>query len=168
MKNFSRFSILVLVLMAAAGSALAVDLATNGLVEIVDGIVITEDTPLNFGTLVLNSGSVVVAAADGTVTDTDALVFDNTGISQGVFTVQSVAGADVEVAATPGGGMPSGLTLGSFTWDWEGGAATTATHTLSTNIVELEVGASLTVDAATASVSGGQENLPYTLSITFQ
>ena len=171
MKNFSRFSILALVLMALASSAGAVDLVTNAQVDIVEGITIAQTAALNFGVLVLNNGTVIVSAEDGTTTDTDNLISDATNIAQGVFDITSTVGADLTVTCA-GGTQPAGITLDAFTADWAGAGAEGAvpqTRTLAATTEELEVGASITIDRTTAvATSGTPVDLPYTVSVTFQ
>jgi hypothetical protein len=171
MKNFSRFSILALVLVALASSAGAVDLVTNAQVDIIEGITIAQTQALNFGVLVLNNGSVVVAAEDGSTTDADNLISDATNIAQGVFDVTSTVGADITVTCTAGT-QPAGITLDTFTADWAGAGAEGAvpqTRTLAIATEELEVGATITIDRTqAAATSGTPVNLPYTVSVTFQ
>ena len=146
MRTTSLCLVLLLTLATAAG---AVDLATNALVEIVEGVAIAQTTALNFGVLARNNGTVTVAAADGAVTDAQNLVVDATSISQGVFMINSQAGADLAVNCTVGA-MPAGITLAA---DDE----------------NLEVGATITVDRTTVALTGGTPaNLPYTVSVTYQ
>ena len=85
MKNFSRFSILAAVVVFAAGNAGAVDLVTSATVDIVEGITVAQTQALNFGVLVLNNGTVIVSAEDGSTTDASFLISDATNIAQGVF-----------------------------------------------------------------------------------
>lgn len=170
MKNFSRFSILALVLMALASSAGAVDLVTNAQVDIVEGITIAQTGAMNFGVLVLNNGTVVVAAADGSTTDTDNLISDATNIAQGIFDITSTEGADLTVSCA-GGTQPNGITLDTFTASWAAQAESgvPVTRTLAATTEELEVGASITIDRTTAvATSGTPVDLPYTVSVTFQ
>lgn len=171
MKNFSRFSILAAVLMAIAGSAGAVDLVTNAQVDIIEGITITQTAALNFGVLVLNNGTVVVSAVDGSTTDANNLISDATNIAQGVFDVTSTSGSDISVTCTAGA-QPAGITLDSFTADWVGAGAEAAVpviRTLAAATEEVEIGASITIDRTTAqATSGTPVNLPYTVSVTFQ
>ena len=154
-----------------ATSALAIDLVTNAQVEIVDGITFNQTTALNFGVLALNNGSVIVAAPDAAVTDVNNLMVDNTDVSQGIFSVVGTAGADLSVDCAVGA-MPTGITLGTFTADWaDAGAAVPvpADRTLAAATEALEIGATITVDRATASTTGGTPaNLPYTISVTYQ
>lgn len=168
MKNFSRFSILAVVLVAFAGSAGAIDLATNALVDIVEGISVAQTQALNFGVLVLNNGTVVVAAADGTYTDAAFLVSDATNIAQGTFDVTSTVGSDLSVTCAAGT-QPTGITLDAFTASWDGGveAAVPVGSTMAATTEEVEIGASITIDRTQASV-GTAVNLPYTVSVTFQ
>ena len=114
MRTFLAFLCLGLVF---ALPAAAVDLVTNGVVDIIEGITLTQTTSLNFGVIVLNNGVLVVSAADGTYTDASNLVYDNTNISQAILQVDSNSGVDITVNCTAGA-MPAGLLLGSFTADW--------------------------------------------------
>jgi hypothetical protein len=171
MKNFSRFSILAAVLLALAGSAGAVDLSTNAQVDIIEGITIAQTQALNFGVLVLNNGTVVVSAEDGSTTDASFLISDATNIAQGVFDVTSTVGSGLSVTCTAGT-QPSGITLDTFTADWvDAGAegAVPQTRTLAAATEQLEIGASITIDRTQATAtSGTPANLPYTVSVTFQ
>jgi hypothetical protein len=151
--------------------AAAVDLVTNGLVDIIDGLTVTQTTGLNFGVLVLNSGTVVVSAADGSYTDGSSLVYDNTNISQGIFSVDTNVGVDITVTCSAGT-MPAGLVLGAFTADWADAGAEAPVpvpRTTAAATEVLEIGASLAVDRTTAVPTGGTPaDLPYTVSVTFQ
>ena len=171
MKNFSRFSILAAVLMAIAGSAGAVELITNAQVDIIEGITIAQTGALNFGVLVLNNGTVVVSAEDGSTTDASNLISDGTNIAQGVFDVTSTSGSDISVTCTSGT-QPAGIVLDAFTADWVGAdteAAVPVSRTLAAATEEVEIGASITIDRTTAeATSGTPVNLPYTVSVTFQ
>lgn len=171
MKTFSRFSILAVLLVAFAGSAVAVEYNFNALVDIVEGITVTETTPLNFGVLVKNDGEVIVAA-DGAVTNDDALIIDDTNISQGIFTVDSAPGADLQIACVAGTPV-DGLALTDFTASWDGGAeapavtGTPALHTIVLASVSLEIGATLTVTKADVEVADNVQ-IPYTMEVVFQ
>ncbi len=149
----------------------AIDLVTAGRVDIIDGVTINQTASLNFGVLVLNNGTVTIAAADGSYVDGSALVYDNTNISQGMFSVDSNVGVDITVTCIAGT-MPAGLLLGSFTADWAdlgAAAAVPAPRTMAAITEVLEIGASLAVDRTTASTTGGTPvDLPYTVSVTFQ
>jgi len=171
MKNFSRFSILAVVLLALAGSAGAVDLVTNAQVDIITGITIAQTQALNFGVLVLNNGTVIVSAEDGTTTDATNLISDDTDIAQGVFNVTSTIGADLTVTCTAGV-QPAGVTLDAFTADWANAGSEGAVpqlRTLAATTEVLEIGASITIDRTQAvPTEGTPVNLPYTVSVTFQ
>ena len=149
----------------------AVDLATNALVDIITGITITQITTLNFGVLVLNNGTVTVAAADGSFVDGSNIVADATDISQGVFSVESNPGVDLTVNCSAGT-MPAGVLLGSFTADWADAGAEAPVpvpHTTAAASEVLEIGASVAIDRTTAIPTGGTPaTLPYTVSVTFQ
>jgi hypothetical protein len=173
MKNFSRFSILAAVLMAFAGSAVAVDFPFNATVDIVTGFEVTETQGLNFGVLAQEDGDVVIAADDG-VYSGDPIVFDDTNIAQGVFTVTAPRGADIQVECRAGIAV-AGLAIADFTGSWDGGAeadavvGTPLTYTTpgGSSTSELEIGATLTVTAATVSLGTAVE-IPYILDVTFQ
>jgi hypothetical protein len=172
MKNFARISMLTVMLLALAGSASAITLPTNALVDIVEGIIIAEVTPLNFGVLVKNPGVVVIDAL-GVLDDTDAhLVITNTNISEGVFTVDSAIGAEIEVHCVAGASPPAGLALSLFTASWEGAAeapavlATPATHTMVAAQDNLGIGATLTVTGAV--VVANAVDIPYDVVVVFQ
>jgi hypothetical protein len=168
MKSFCRFSIMAVAFLALTGSALAVDLSTNALVNIVEGLSVTESTALNFGELALNSGTVIVAAADGATTDASSLITDAAAITQGVFAVVGLTGWDVQVDCTAGA-MPAGLTLSTFTADWADAGAEGAvpqTRSMAADTENVEIGASLAVDRTVATT--GAASLPYTVSVTFQ
>ena len=139
--------------------ASAIDLLTNGVVDIISGITITQTSALNFGVVVLNNGTLTVAAADGSTTDPAHLVYDATNISQGIFQIECHAGVDLTATCTVGA-IPAGLTLDAFTVDWAD---------LGADSEVLEVGADLTVDrTVTATTNGTPADLPYTLVVTYQ
>ena len=92
---FSRMLITPVILMITgllAFPAGAVDLDTLALVDIVEGITITETTALNFGDVALNDGTITIGTT-GSVTDPNFLSFDATNASQGIFTVTAIAGS---------------------------------------------------------------------------
>lgn len=168
MKSFCRFSIMAVAFLALTSSAFAVDLSTNALVEIVEGLSVAESTALNFGQLALNNGAVTIAAEDAAVTDAANLVVDATNLTQGVFAVTGLTAWDVQVDCTAGT-MPAGLTLATFTADWADAgaeAAVPATRTMAADSENVEIGATLTVDRTTATT--GAASMPYTVSVTFQ
>lgn len=168
MRTSLVFLCLALVFALPAG---AIDLVTNGLVDIIDGITISQTTGLNFGVLVLNNGTVTISAVDGSYVDGSSLVFDNTNISQGVFNVDCNVGVDLSVTCTAGT-MPTGVLLGSFTADWAdlgAEAPVPVLRTMAAVTEVLEIGAGVAIDRTTAVPTGGTPAaLPYTVSVTFQ
>ena len=168
MRAFLVFLCLGLVVALPAS---AVDLVTNGVVDIIEGVTLGQTTSLNFGVLVLNNGTVTISAVDGSYVDGSSLVYDATNISQGVFTVDSNTGVDITVTCTAGA-QPAGLLLGTFTADWADAGAEAPVpvpRTMAANSEVLEIGASLAVDRTVAVPTGGTPaTLPYTVSVTFQ
>jgi hypothetical protein len=163
MKNFSRFSILAAVLLALAGTVHAAELITSAVVDVVDGVEITETTQMNFGVLANSAGAVVINPLDNTYTDAAFIVWNNTAITRGEFTVESVVGIEVTASVTPGV-MPTGLDLATFTFRWDGTTpVSTANYTMETRTVPLYIGATLTLDA-TATLATAVD-LPYTLEV---
>jgi len=143
MRNLLAFLPLALIL---TGPAIAVDLPTNALVEIVEGIDVQQTTAMNFGVLARSDGTVTVSAIDGSYTDASFIVYDATAISQGLFTVECIAGATVELDCTPGV-IPAGLSLLTFTVEWaESGVEDPVpdTHVLTNQNEVMKLGASLT------------------------
>ena len=163
MKRAIRVFALTLAMTAFASTASAVDFATNAVVTIVEGITISENTQMNFGTLALNSGDVVLAT-DNSTTDATNLISDNTGIAAASFDVVSVTDAVLNVTITPDA-IANGLVLSAPTFDW-GGGTSTANPVTSTGTDVLLVGATLTVDKATAA-TGAAQTVGYTVSVTF-
>ena len=161
MKRAIRVFALTIVSALFAGNASAVDLTTTATVDIVEGITISQTTPLNFGTLVLNNGDVVIAA-DGTPTDTSSLTQDGTSQAQATFDVTSISGVDLDVTLTPGAGA-AGLTLSAMSWDVGG---TSASPFTSGGTDVLNVGGTLTVDRSAAAV-GAAQTVPYTVTVAF-
>ena len=79
-------------------------------------------------------------------------------------------GANLVVDCTAGS-MPAGITLGTFMADWADLGAPGAVplnRTLAADTEALEIGATISVDRSTVTVSGAPVNLPYTVSVTFQ
>lgn len=162
MRAFRIFA-LTAAMTAFASTASAVDFAANAVVTIVEGITISENTQMNFGTLALNTGDVVLAT-DGTTTDATNLISDATGIAAASFDVTSVTDAVLNVTITPDA-VANGLVLSAPTFDWGGGTAT-ANPVTSTGTDILLVGATLSVDKAAAS-TGAAQTVGYTVSVTF-
>lgn len=161
MKRATCFA-LSIVFALMAGNASAVDLASTATVTIVEGITITETAALNFGTLVLNNGDVVVAT-NGNVTDASSLTSDGTSQQPATFDVDSISGVDLDVNITPDAAA-NGLTLGTMTFDFEGDSANPVTSGGAGDV--LTVGGTLTVDRTQASV-GASQTMGFTVSVTF-
>lgn len=169
MKSFTRFSILALVLAGLFGQAFAVDHNSNATVTVVEGIDITENAPLNFGTIVERDGNLVIAA-DGTYTDDDALVYDNTAIVAANFSIQASENANLTASAA-NVAAADGLALTNFTFRWDGSTAGANYNFAGGNTTgTLEVGGTLEVDSSNATfpVGGGATALPWTLAVVFQ
>ncbi len=163
MKRAIRVFALTIVSALFAGNASAVDLATTATVNIVEGITISETQGLNFGTLVLNNGDVVIDT-DGNVTDSNLLTSDGTSQAPATFDVTSISGVDLDVTLTPGTAT-GGLTLSGMTFAFGTGSDST-NPVSSTGTDVLTVGGTLTVDRSAASVGAGQ-TVDYTLSVVF-
>lgn len=149
--------------------AAAVDLPTEALVTVVEGIDVIETAPLDFGVVARSDGTVTIAAVDGSYADPAFIVYDAASISPGEFTVDSIAGATVDLVCTAGA-MPAGLDLGAFTVEWaESGSELPVpdTHVLTARDEIMKLGASLTVTAADMPAPLGAITLPYTISVTF-
>lgn len=151
-------------LLSATTPAEAIDFPANALVSIVEGITISENVPMNFGTLALNNGDVIISPAS-VVTDLNNLTADATAQTNAEFTVTSVVGAQVNITMAPGAGAPAGLSLSAFSFDI-GGGTTTNPYTIGAPSETLLVGATLTVDPGTAS-TGASQSIPYTLTVAF-
>jgi hypothetical protein len=170
MKNFKRFSILAVMLLAFAGTAGALDFPTDAVVSIEAGIIIAETTPLNYGVLVLNPGAITISAT-GVVTDLDGLTLNGAAQSEGLFTVDSAIGSAVEVDCVPGVPAVQGLVLSAFFAGWDGAVgvscepALPAPHTMVALQDVLAIGATLTVSNA---VVGANVSIPYTVAVNFQ
>ena len=145
-----------------ASNASAVDLASTATVTIVEGITITETAALNFGTLVLNNGSVVIATT-GAVTDASSLTSDGTSQAPATFTVDSISGVDLDVNVVPDAAA-NGLTLGTMTFDYETDTANPVTSGGAGDV--LTIGGTLTVDRTQAAV-GANQTMGFTVSVTF-
>lgn len=169
MQSFTRFSILALVLAGLFGQAFAVDLVSNAAVTVVEGIDITETTPLNFGTIVARDGNLVIAPA-GTYTDDDALVYDNTAIAAANFSIQASENANLTASAADVAAA-DGLALTNFTFRWDGSTGGANYNFAGGNTTgTLQVGGTLEVNSANATfpVGAGAQSLPWTLAVVFQ
>ena len=149
--------------------ALAADLDTTALLDIVEGITVTEGTALNFGDVALNDGTMTVAT-DGGITDPDFLSFDAANVSQGIFTIGAIAGSAYDIAITET--IPVvGVILDNFTINIDGGADEAGANTfvgvtLSAASSTLYLGGDITIDSATASL-GANQTIGYQVSVNF-
>ena len=149
--------------------AAAADLDTSALLDLVEGITITETTALNFGDVAMNNGILTVSTA-GTVTDPDFLSFDPTNVSQGIFDIGAIAGSsyDISILET----IPVvGLILDNFQMNIDGGADEAGADnfigvTLVAQSSTLNLGADLTVDSAQASL-GDNQTIGYRVTVNF-
>ncbi len=147
----------------------ATDLDTNAILDIVEGITVTESSALNFGDVALSSGTMTVST-NGTITDPDYLSFDAATVSQGVFSINAIAGNAYDIAITEV--VPAvGLTLDNFKINIDGGADEAGANTfvgvtLSAAVSDLNLGADITVDASTASL-GDNQTIGYRVSVNF-
>ena len=169
---FPRIPTTITTLMIAGLLALpagAVDLDSFAMVDIVEGITITEITALNFGDVALNDGTITITTA-GTVSDPEYLSFDATNASQGVFTLSVIAGAAYDISFVEN--LPVvGLTLDNFQINIDGGANVVGANsflgvTLPAQLSTMNLGADLTVNAATASL-GDNQAIGYRVTVNF-
>jgi len=149
-------------LLVLAAPAQAIDLDTNAVVNIVEGIEIVEDQQLNFGTLALNSGTLSISSA-GVVSDPNNLTADGTSQREALFTVTSVTGSVLDVTLVPGT-PPTGLLLQAMQFDFDG--TTVNPHTMAGPSATLAVGAEIVIDRTSANTGNGQ-TLPYTVTVAF-
>ncbi len=162
------FSVL-LMMGSLAISAEAADLDTTALLDIVEGITVHETTALNFGDVALNDGTLTVSTA-GTVTDPSFLSFDATNVSQGIFSVNAIAGSAYDISISEN--VPVvGIVLDNFKINIDGaadeaGANTFVGITLGAATSVLNLGADITVDATTASL-GDNQTIGYRISVNF-
>lgn len=162
-------AVLLTGVLVLASAPQAIELPTQALVTVIEGIDVAEITPLNFGVLARSNGTVTVSAVDGSHVDASFIVYDGTAISQGVFEVQSIAGATVELTCTPGV-IPDGLTLDSFTVEWaESGEERPVpdTRVLAASLEVMKLGASLTITSAAMPAPLGAVSMPYTVEVAF-
>jgi hypothetical protein len=165
MKNLKTLTILAVVSLTATG-ALAFDLPTTAAVEVVEGITVAQVTGMDFGQVADHDGALVLDT-DPAVAMTDAafISFDPTGYTPGIFTVTSIIGASLAATFTDTDAA-DGLALGTFTVSLDAGVsdeANLATITQVANNDTWNVGCTLTVAAATATV--GVQAVAYTMSV---
>ncbi len=169
---FARTTPTLLILLFTGMMALpaaAVDLDTLALLDMVEGITVTETSALNFGDVAMSNGTLSVSTA-GAVTDPSFLSYDPASVSQGIFTVSAIAGNayDISLLET----VPTaGLILDNFILNIDGGADEAGSDnfvgvTLVNASSVLNIGADLTVDAATASL-GDNQTIGYRVTVNF-
>lgn len=147
----------------------AADIDTSALLDLVEGITVTETTALNFGDVALNNGTLTVSTA-GAVTDPNFLSFDATNVSQGIFTIGAIAGSAYDITVIEN--VPVvGVTLDNFKINIDGAADEAGANsfvgiTLSAASSTLNLGADVTIDALTASL-GDNQTIGYRLSVNF-
>jgi len=100
MKKTIRFSAAGVAMFAALGmsSAAHADTATaDATAEVLDALVLTADTALDFGTMVVSGGGVVTLGADGTLTcdDADIVCSGTTGVAG--FSLEGTANKAVTI-----------------------------------------------------------------------
>ena len=164
MKRATRVFALLISLTMLTGVASAASLTTDAVVTIVEGITISETQQMNFGTLALNDGNVVLAT-DGATTDDNALIFDATGIVPATFDVDAPENASLSVTISPAA-EADGLVLTDPTVAWNGGASGASPQTYTAGAVPdvLTVGATLKQEGSTV---GASKNVEYDVVIVF-
>lgn len=165
MKSLRMFTILALVALTATG-AQAFDLATTAVVEVVEGITVTESTAMDFGSVALYDGNLVLSTNPATaMTDADLISYDPTGYTPGIFSVTSIAGASLN-ASFVDGDAADGLDVGTFTISQDAGLTDVVSILLITQIAATDtwnIGCTLTVDSAEAAL--GVAAVGYTMTV---
>lgn len=163
MRKFFTLTLVALVTVMPL-SALALDSAQDGKVDVLVALSLAETVELDFG---------AVADADGTVTLdlADTIASDPAGIHQGgtvqsgVYTVTGSASTlvDVDIAAA----NANGLNLSNFTTDVGGGTfPLVGVSTDGTGALAMTIGADLQVQSGTAA-PGSNQSLNFTVTVTY-
>ena len=105
-------------------------------------------------------GTITLDLADTISVDANGSSAGGT-IASGVYTITGKSGNVVTVVLTPGG-MPAGLSMGTFTTS----EADLGNVTLTGGTLALTIGADLTVTAASAAV-GNDQVLNFTIAVTY-
>jgi hypothetical protein len=163
MTNFKSLKKLMpLLVLPLASSALATDVTIPLSFETLPVITVTEETPMDFGqvlsleqaatcTMSASSGAAVTQSDDGNPTTVPAggdLSGSCTGEGQpGIYTIQSVASASIQVSLTAGAATEIGFVPSGIVIDYNGGAVRDPVTTTSPVVVE----ASATLNAFTAA-----------------
>jgi hypothetical protein len=156
MRNLKTLSTLFLVMLCAT-SSLAFDLPTTAAVEVVEGITLAQTTQMDFGQVADHDGALALS-------DPNAISFDDTGYTPGIFTCTSIPAASVNCSFTDTDDV-AGLNLSAWAVSVNGGAdegnllAITQANAADT----WNVGATLTVVAADAIV--GVHAPGYTITV---
>jgi len=165
MKHLKTLTIVALVVCCAT-SVQAFDLVTTAAVEIVEGISIAQTTGMDFGQVADHDGALVLATNPASpMTDASFISFDPTGYTPGIFTVNSIIGASVNASFVDAADVP-GLALSAWTVSLDGGSSDEGDLTAITQVAAADtwnIGATLTVTAATASI--GAATPGYTITV---
>ena len=162
MKRWSTAVALAALLTTLPSSAKAAELPTHALVDIISSINVVEDTPLDFGGLILSDGSVTVSPSGLVTADVNNLVAAPTQTA-GSFTISSMVGAQIEISFTTPSST-NGLSLSDFAWSIRGNTSSPVEVTQVDEVMTL--GATLTVNTASALV-GNNQQIPYTVTVAF-
>ncbi len=147
----------------AVSQAQAADVTGNASATIQQAIALTEDTAMDFATIVADpTGDTVTLTAAGAVSSTGASTFTGTPAA-GAFSATGTPSAAVTISFSAGDtltGPGAAMGLGTFTTDAGGSPAFDGSGDLSFN-----VGANLTVNAGQV---GGAYAGTYTLTVDYQ
>ena len=149
-------------LVTAASQANATDVTGNADAVIQTPIVLTEDTSMDFATIVADAaGDTVTLTAAGAISSTGSSTFSGTPAA-GAFSATGDASTAVTISFSSGDtltGTGTAMPLGTFTHDAGGSPAFDGTGNLAFN-----VGANLTVNASQAA---GSYSGTYTLTVDY-
>lgn len=166
MKTFYKLSlasVIALGFIASASVANAADATANASAEIQQAIVITENTAMDFATIVADpAGDTVTLTPIGGISSTGASTFSGTPAA-GDFSVTGTPSAAVTISYSAGDtltGPGAAMPLGTFVHNAGGSPAFSGAGALAFN-----VGANLTVGAAQ---TGGSYTGTYTLTVDYQ
>lgn len=156
-------SVSALGVIAFASQAQAADVTGNASANIQAAIALTEDTAMDFATIVADAaGDTVTLATDDSISATGASTFSGTAAA-GAFSATGTPSAAVTISFSSGDtltGPGTAMALGNFVHDAGATPAFDGTGNLALN-----VGADLTVNAAqTAGAYAGT----YTLTVDYQ
>ena len=166
----TRLSAVVAGLMISAGGYAANPEPVTVEVEFITPIAISENVALRFGLLdeALANGETVVIATNGSVTDASSRVYGGTQ-SAADLTVDATIAQSITILVATSGVAPNGYALGSFTCDYNGGAALGpcggGLSAASVPSADLLVGATLTGNGA-AGV--GTDNGTIDITVSYQ